>query len=421
MSEQKSKVISLYDGVRNFVSQLVDSRNAITTNTIYSRKLSQVELREIYRHGIANKIVRLKAGAALKDTLQFDSEEDRKFYERRLQKDVKRATKWMIAFGRGIIVLHERGDDLSRPLGAKPSADKLLFSVFGGDLVTVSAHDNDLQSPRYYKPSIYQVRGAPVHYSRVIDFTYIEPPEVEKPHYFFGGISEFEMIHEQIVADGIVQRSSPRVIEKASTLFYKVKGFRSAMQMGQEKDMVEYFQRLEDVRGINAAGILDAEDELEVVQQTISNLSEADQITLRRLSMVSGISVTRLVGEAPKGMNASGENEKDMDQDMIEALQSDYLLEPINELMTKCGKGQVWFKDNQGETANDRMDFETKAIINAKALYEMGEDHTRYLEDKDIITRDDFDSIFAPPAPDNADDETARLLGDLLGDDNGEA
>ena len=381
------------DGVKSLVSSLINQRLVTSQNVIVSTALDAATLRETYRHGIMNKIIRLKAGGALKDTLQFESTEDEKYYDLHLAAKVKRTAKWMLAFGRGIVVVHRRGDDLSTPIGTM-TPEQIQLEVFSGDMVTTGDIDRDLDSPRYYKPITYNVRGHVIHWSRVVDFTYVEPPELDAPSYMYGGVSETELIYEQLIADGIVQRASPKIIEKASIIFYKVAGFKDAMRTGQESDMKTYFTEMNSIVGLYSAGLVDKDDEIEVVQQTIANLADADQITLRRLAMVSGISITALVGESPKGLNATGDNERAMDQDMIEALQSDYLLEPINQLMRKCGQGLVAFKENQGETPLVRIDYETKAITNAKSLWEMGEDYRLYLEDKDVLQKDDFATMF---------------------------
>ena len=382
------------DGVKSLVSSLVNRRDATSQNTIVSACLSSATLRQMYRHGIVNKIIRFKSGKALDDTLQFESVDDRLFYQVRLEDWVKKATKWMIAFGRGVIVLYHDGDDLSTPL-TKVDPSRIRMKVFSGDMITAGSVEFDLMSPRYNKPSFYNIRGRQFHWSRVIDFTYVEPPELDAPEYNYGGISEIELIYEQIIADGIVQRASPKIIEKASTLFYKVKGFKDAMRTGGEKEMVEYFGRMEDIRGIHSAGLIDHEDELEIVTQTIANLADADQITLRRLAMVTGISVTALVGENVRGLNSTGENESEMDQDMIEALQSDYLLKPINQLMKVLQRGTVSFMENQGQTPESLIKFEADAIENATKLQAIGEDYITYLENKAVIEKDDMDLIFS--------------------------
>ena len=382
------------DGLRSFASSLINSRTATAQNTIEAHRVDESELRQIYRTGLGSKIPRIKIAYALKNTLQFESEADQELYDIKLKKPIRDAAKWMVAFGRGIIVVHQRGDDLSQPLQPGIDPKSCILSVFSGDIITATDVDRDLQSPRFYKPRIYNMRGALVHYSRVVDFTYVEPPHFDAPQYRYGGISEYELIYEQLVNDGVVQRASPRVIEKASTLFYKVRGFKDAMRVGEEKNMVDYFSRMEDIRGVMSAGLIDAEDELEVVTQTLTNLSDADQITLRRLAMVTGIPLAILIGENVKGLNSTGDNERQIFQDMIETLQDEYLLAPINQLLTKLGMDRAKFRENQGESAVVRMDYETKAITNAMNLHAMGEDYERYLRDKGITFEPDFEDFF---------------------------
>lgn len=394
-----SAIKSFKDGLVNFVNDVVNLRNPLSQNEFYSQRLKPETLRQTYKTGIGNKIVRLKAGRALKNTLQFESDGDKEFYRKRLEKNVKIAARWMVATGRGLIVLHHRGDDLSKPIG-EIDENRIMMNVFSGDMVTVGDSGRDLQAERYLKPIQYNVRGKSIHYSRVVDFTYVQPPEMEAPQYMYGGISEFELIYDQLIADGIVQRASPKILEKASTLFYKVTGFKDAMRTGQEKDMVDYFSKLENVRGISSAGIIDAEDELEVISMTLSNLADADQITLRRLAMVTGIPLSELIGENVKGLNSTGDNERQSMQDMIELVQSEYLDDPINELMAKFKKGVTKFKENQSETPESKISYESKAIDNAVKLQALGEDYGGYLIEKGITTKDDYTSIFGDSEPD---------------------
>lgn len=382
------------DGIKSFTSSLINGRTVSASSYIEGARLSQVDMRNIYRTGLGSKIVRIKAGDALRDSLRFEAVDDEKFYNARLQKYVREAARWCIAFGRGLIVVHRKGDDLSKPRTGSVDPAGCLLNVFSGDMVSPAGVDIDLQSTRYMKPNAYSVRGQTIHPSRVVDFTYVKPPEMEAHMYRYGGISEFELIYDQLLADEVVQRASPQIIDKASTMFYRVDGFRDAMATGNESDMVSYFQQLESIRGIMAAGLIDKNDEIEVVNQAITNLADADQITLRRLAMVTGISVTRLIGEAPRGMNSTGEKEAQMDQDMLETLQLEYLQDPINELMRMFGKGPVEFARNEGQSALDRLDFETKAIDNAAKLAAMGEDYGAYLEEHGVIQPDDFDKIF---------------------------
>lgn len=400
-------VRSFVDGVRNFVNGLVDRRNPQYQNTIYTPKVGDDALRQVYRSGIGNKIVRIKINGALRETLQFSGKNDQQFYEMEIAHFVKDAAKFMLAFGRGIVVLHRRGENPETPWNPdRPGA--IIVRVFSGDMVfAAGAAEMDFESPRYMMPRMYQVRGVRFHPSRVVDFTYVRPTEIELPRYNYGGVSEFELIYGQLVNDGIVERASVMTLEKNSVPTIKVKGLKTAMRTGQEGPMIEYFSRMEDAAHIAGARLIDDEDSIDLTTLTLTALSDADMIALRRLAMVTGIPLPQLVGESVRGMNSSGDTERQVFQEMLLDLQSDYLLKPINDLMKKFGRQRVWFKDNQGETAATRMVWETGAINNAKALYEMGEDHRAYLREKDILKTDDTSRFFG--GDDTADSDEVDI------------
>ena len=180
-----------FDGLKNLLSTLPNTRNATASNQIVSTWLDPSTLRHIYKTGLGNKIIRVKSGYALKNDMYFSDEQDKAFYNKKLAKHVKLATTFMLAFGRGIILINESGKDLSLPMTGKPDVYKL--DVFSGDMVTAQGASIDLSDKRYMKPKYYNVRGANFHHSRVIDFKHVAPPELESPQYQYGGISEFEL------------------------------------------------------------------------------------------------------------------------------------------------------------------------------------------------------------------------------------
>lgn len=382
------------DGIQNLNNMLANRRNAAVNNRMTNSRVDWDELRAIYRGGMGSKIIRLKSGIALNDTLQFESKEDEEFYNAKLQAHVKMAAKYQLAFGRALVVIHEPGADLSQPLGTINDWARVQYHVFSGDMVWVQSVNLDLNSPDYFKPRAYSVRGFTIHPSRCADFSYVEPVEFDAPEYFYGGISEFELIRNELVSDAVVQRAVPAILEKSSTLFYKVKGFKDLLADKQESTLVKYFESLENLRSIYGAGIVDQQDEIEVHSQALTNLAESDMITLRRLAMVTGLPLSWLVGEAARGLNSTGEGERQVLKQTIESYQSEYLLENINRLMRLHGRGQVEFKDGLLETDLDRATMRSRVIEDALKLWQMGEDYTAYLEEHDVIQKDDFAEFF---------------------------
>ncbi len=236
MSKENMSIPKLFtDGITSLTSKLANRRNAHATNRMTTSRVDWDELRAIYKTGVGSKIIRTKSGMALNGTLQFESEGDKDFYEARLQQHVKDACKFMLAFGRGLIVVQEPGADMSQPLPTINDWGKVRFQVFSGDMVYVQSVEYNLSSPNYFKPKAYTVRGFTIHPSRVIDMTYLKPVEFDAPEYFFGGISEFELIRNELVSDQIVQRAVPAMLEKSSTIFYKIKGSRICLQTSKSQ------------------------------------------------------------------------------------------------------------------------------------------------------------------------------------------
>ena len=384
-----------FDGIVDLYNALANNRNATSNNAIASNKVDDTQLNEIYKTGLGNKIVRVKAGYALKsNALNFSSVEDKTFYLAKLEAKLKKAFKWSLVFGRGIIVIND-GTDLSQPL-EDVIRGNVKFDVFSGDMISVTSYEMDLSGNRYLQPEYYNVRGYNFHYSRVIDLTYVEVTDQDAPTYNYGGMSEYELIYNQIVNDGIVERASASILEKNSSLFYKIKGFKNALENKQESNLVKFYKMAEDRRSIYGAGLMDADDDVVNVSQSLTNLKEADDVSLRRIALVTGIPLPMLVGESVGGLNSAGTQEKTSFNEMIELLQQDYLIAPLNTLFGKLGMSTVSFKDNQNVTPLEKVEYEAKVIDNAVKLNDMGYDAETYMKEHGVNgkSKDDFTSEF---------------------------
>lgn len=382
------------DGLMHIVNHLVNQRQPSAVNQITATKISDNEIRALIRTGLGSKIIRLKASYAMNDTLHFIDKSDRLNYEAHLQKHVKEAAKNMLAWGRCCIVLIEHGADLTKPVKGSLEFDKVTLQVLTPDVIRPMGIETDLKSQRYMMPKSYTARGVTFHPSRVVDFTYVKPSEMDAPLYDYGGVSEFELIRAQIINDGVVERASGAIVEKNSVVWHKIAGFKESLKQGRDDEVIAYYSALESIKSIYGAGICDAEDDVISVDQTLTNLAEVDNITLRRLALVTGIPLSILVGENVQGLNASGDNERDSFQDTIDSLQSDYLIAPINTLLAAFGMRPVTFKDNQGASALDRIKHESTVIENALKLADLGEDYRKYLRDNEVLEQESFDKFF---------------------------
>jgi hypothetical protein len=378
-------MLNLLDGIKSLTNKLINDRNVIGNNTVVSSRLSPEYIREIMKTGLANRVVSLKADFATKNGFNFNDDLSLKFYDS-ISREIKKVVFSMISYGRGIVVLIEPALPLSEPLLNVKNA---RVKTFTGDMVTVTATEFDVSKPDYMKPTTYIVRGYEIHPSRVVDFTYKEVSEYEAQEYHFGGIGEIELIHDQLINDGIVERASVGILEKSSTLYHKINGFKNALLTEKDDGVVKFVRDLEDLRSIHGSGIIDSEDDVTVISQALTNLAETDQMVLRRVALVTGIPYTLLIGESSSALSGTHETERDVFNEVIDSVQENYIIPPLTQLMTLMGYSEPSLIVGQNVSDKDQMAIDDLAIRNASGLDEMGEDPTIYLSKYGIIPEPD--------------------------------
>ena len=107
--------------------------------------------------------------------------------------------------------------------------------------------------------------------------------------------------------------------------------------------------------------------------------------------MVTGIPLAVLIGEGVKGLGATGDMEMTTFFMMIQNIQEAYLIDPINEVMSKLGLGEVEFKQPEQQTPQEKATHEGIILDNATKLFNLGNDVEAYLSENGIKTEDTFD------------------------------
>ena len=386
----KRQKINFSDGITSINNKL-QRRTAVATNHITSNRLSNQELNAIYKNGIGNRIVAIKSNTALKEGFIFEAPENEELFEDKIMPHLSNAMTFQLAFGRGVIVIIEKNKQLTEPLSENidlSNSDVWLKSFSALDVVATNP-DINLNSPRYNQAQDYFVRGNKVDVSRVIDFTYVEPTDTDKGSYQYGGISEYELIYEQLINDGIIQRSSSSILERSSIPYTKKKGYNDLLRSKNDSALINFMTALEDNKNILGQMIIDSEDEVGVLTQTLSGLSEADNIALRRLSLVTGIPVSILVGESPKGLNSSGDNELEIFYTTVSNYFKRYCLADIIDLCKRLNIGRVTPNKPKEMTAQEEATYDSAVIDNAVKLRDLGEDYQAYLKSKGLEIEDE--------------------------------
>ncbi|MBL3520294.1 DUF1073 domain-containing protein [Arcobacter lanthieri] len=390
---------SFKDGLKSLTNMLANNRAGSNTNRLYSLAISNDELNSIYKLGIGRKIVNIKSSNIYKEGFSAEGDigvETLKFIDKKLLRELKKATEYMMAFGRGVVVIIDKNSNPIEPLKSV-NLQTVRFKAFSGAKVTVQIDSslNELDE-MYNEPFYYRIGTQVMHHSRIIDLQYFHPIEDDKPLYNYGGISEYELIYSQLINDSVIERAIPTLVEKISTMFYKVKDFKQLLQQKKESELVKYFHNLENLRSIYGAGLLDSEDDTKTETQNLSGLDSVDTITLRRLSLVTGIPLSWLVGENVKGLNSSGKTEETIFWSMVKNLGNDFILPILNKKLEFMGLTPVWFNEQYQSTPTERADYETKVLNNALLIQQLGLDDIGYIKDRgvEVEVKKGFDEIF---------------------------
>lgn len=400
--------VTFTDGIKSLTNSLANNRAGVNTNRMFSTAVSDDELNSIYKLGIGRKIVNIKSSNIFKEGFSAENndlgKETLKFIDKKLLKEIKKASEYMMAFGRGVVVIIDKNNNDTQSELKSVNKETVRFKAFSGHKVTVQIDSslNELDE-RYNEPEYYRIGTKVIHHSRVIDFQYFQPIEDDKSSYNYGGISEFELIYAQLINDSVIERAIPTLIEKISTMFYKIKDFKKLMQQKQESHLVKYFHSLESLRSIYGAGLLDSEDDTKTESQNLGGLDSVDTITLRRLSLVTGIPLSWLVGENVKGLNSAGKTEETIFWSMVKNLGNDFILPVLNQKLTFMGLSEVWFNEQYQSTPTEKADYETKVFNNALLLQGLGLDEIAYIKDRGVEV--DIKKTFAEFPDDDVDNE----------------
>lgn len=376
---------NLSDGLENLANMFANKRNAYNTNQAYSRIIDDFMCGELASSGITARVIAIKVSWALRNGFIFKSDEQEKYFKDNIEDKLYHAITSMLTYGRGIFILNNDDTDTNEVIGSI-NRNNIKIIDFEGALtaVAVGMVNNDILSPRYWKPEIYNVRGTPFHHSRVIDFVYKLPPLIKRPAYYYGGISEVELIYDQIIADSVMQRAVPAIFEKSSNYIYKLPNLHLAVSTGKEDEIFKFFTRLESIRSSYGASLVDAQTEVTTVNQSLSNMSETNNFTLQRIALVTGIPLPFLVGESIKGLNSTGDHEMTIMSSTITSLQNRYILPKLNELFKLLGFEPCEIRLPDELNKINKANLEKTMIETAVMMSDLGLDPTEYLIKNDF-------------------------------------
>lgn len=181
----------------------------------------------------------------------------------------------------------------------------------------------------FYKPSAWFVMGKTVHESRFNDIVSRPVPDILKPSYNFGGLSLTQLMEDYVVDWRDAKKNVIKILRTLRMRALKT-DMDSRLQVPGEFDKrIKMFTKYQDNFGLWA---IDVQEDLLHMQTSLSELSNLLSNYQDQLCIPSRITNLKLLGNAPAGLNASGDSELDTWHETVSGYQDGNLRKPLENI-----------------------------------------------------------------------------------------
>lgn len=329
------------DSLRNFVAGLGDPMRDKMAGTFYGLQiLDDMQLGNIYRSNwLGKKIINIPALDAVRKGRDWQAEQDQieaieaeearlGFWPKLLQAKTM-ARLW----GGAAIYIGTKDTDLSQPLDFERMGKGGItyLTVLTRRDVSAGEVEQDVLSEFHGLPKYFEVTGSSatamvrIHPSRLAIF--IGEPVGDSllslgQNYGWGD-SVLEAVYTAMKnADATAANIASLVFEANVDIFGVPDLMSSLADPEYAKRLNDRFSLAATAKGINKALIRDKEEEYDRKQITFATLPEVMQTFLQMAAGAADIPVTRLLGQSPAGMSATGESDMNNYYDRVSSIQT---------------------------------------------------------------------------------------------------
>lgn len=355
------------DSLQNLVAELGTGRDKASATTYTQRNLSDDQLFAAYKSAwLPRKIIDIPAFDATRkwrnwkadqeQITRIEREEKRLGLQRKVQEAVTKARLW----GGAGIYIGTNDQDPAQPI----DIDKMglggvrYLTVLSRRDLTVDRISDDPLSPRFGLPEVYRFSVGQttnyVHASRVVRF--IGNPHADEQYVsglnYGWGDSVLESTYDAVRdADATTANIASLVFESKIDVI-KIPDFMA--QMADEEFRRLVLQRMTlamTAKGINGALLLDKDEEYDSKSASFAALPDVLMSFMQLAAGAADIPMTRLLGQAPGGLNASGDNDTRNYYDRVSAHQELTIrpaLADLDRMLQRSALGQedpeIWYE-----------------------------------------------------------------------------
>lgn len=345
-------------------------------------------------------------------------------------------------------------NDASKPIDLKKidKGDLKFINVVSLNQITNPEYDTDPFSPGYDKPKYYMINGMKTHISRLIIFDgdplFNYSAQRLMQHYRINpqgfGESVLAALWDSIMRCIGTQQAAYQLAQKASITFVKTENLLTLEGTKKGEEVIRQLQEMAEQISIFRAAILKGKGvELGENSAQFGSVPELMMSFIQILSAGSDVPASRFIGQAPGGLNATGEGDLENYYNNIAAYQETRLDPKYEKLFDVLGPSVLGQEEWTRIKPNFELEFESLWNLDGQEKATVDETYARILttlKDANIIPAEyvideiNAKKIFTTPIskdeipdeipvdynndPDELNDKTDAALSELMNGGN---
>ncbi len=352
------------DSWENVVTKVGTNRDPRRGARHISRVVSSLEARDLWRtNDLAARIVETHAAEALRRGIELSLGEGKKDDAEEIEAALSeipgpswvgngivpiftRALQYEAAYGGAAIwpVMQGAQGDLQSELVEESIGSIERLVLFEPRQLRPAYFYSDPLHPKNGEPAIYEViplssRGASsygnrplIHESRLIIFPGIRVSAEEQPGVELGwGDNKLSRVYQVLADFDLSFGGAVALLAKFSQVVIKLEGLAQAQ--ATNSDFKQHLEAMNYAGSVLNAWVVDAKDDVSRLAVTMAGLPDTLDKLMLRLAAAADMPVSLLMGQAPAGLNATGESDIRFFYDRVEQLRE--RLKPMIERLIK--------------------------------------------------------------------------------------
>jgi phage-related protein (TIGR01555 family) len=354
---KRAKTVQNSDGWANVVTGMGTPKDKNFYSTIQWERTSRQFAEALYGcDEIAQKIARIVPYDGTREgiTWNMDKNADQESIIKYLEEEFLRLQIWKKlgwawtqsrVYGGALVLMSvEDGRSLDKPLRPERVRRVNNLTVMNRWEFNVRSTEviDDISSPFFGIPEWYHYNTSegpgtsgdtiPIHHTRVLRFDGVPLPTRMYKQNEYWHDSIYGALGTAIRNYSTTHDNISIIISDFNQPVFRIEGMSEAIAQDEEELIVKKLQTVNLMRSAARAVVLDKEDEFENVSTNVAGGKELIELTVQRLVAGTDIPHTRLLGNSPSGLGATGEAELINYYDSVKSLQEIALRDPLTML-----------------------------------------------------------------------------------------